>query len=456
MLSFTEYYSRGKRGHLIGIGGVSMSPLAEVLSGAGLVIAGSDMAESDNTARLRKLDIDIHIGHAAENIAPDTDFVVRTAAVHNENPEIEEARRRGIPVFERTEAWGAIMCDYKNALCIAGTHGKTTTTSMCTHILMAAQKDPTVMIGGTLPLLRAGHRVGAGDTIIMEACEYYNSFLAFRPTVAVILDIEADHLDYFHDLEDVKTAFRRFAALVPSDGTVIANADDQNTMDTLRPLERELFTFGLSDTADVYAARVVSRGAQMDFDIMFRGRFFTSVSLRVPGMHNVKNALAAAAAAITLDIPPSAVKYGLAGFTAANRRFEFKGKYNGADIYDDYAHHPGELRALLDAVEPLGYKRIIMVFQPHTYTRTQALFEDFLEQLRRPDVCYLAEIYAAREKNTIGISSGDLSREIPNSLFFPDMRELERSLRAVASPGDLILTVGAGDVYRIGERLICG
>ena len=456
MSSFKEYYTPGKRGHLIGIGGVSMSPLAEVLSGAGLVIAGSDMAESDNTARLRKLGIDIHIGHLAENIAPDTDFVVRTAAVHNENPEIAEARRRGIPVFERTEAWGAIMCDYKNALCIAGTHGKTTTTSMCTHILMAAQKDPTVMIGGTLPLLRAGHRVGTGDTIIMEACEYYNSFLAFRPTVAVILDIEADHLDYFHDLEDVKTAFRRFTALVPSDGTVIANADDENTMDALRPLERELFTFGLSDTADVYAARVISRGAQTDFDIMLKGEFLTSVSLRVPGMHNVKNALAAAAAAITLNVPASAIKYGLAGFTAANRRFEFKGKHNGADVYDDYAHHPGELRALLDAVEPLGYKRIIMVFQPHTYTRTQALFDDFLEQLRRPDVCYLAEIYAAREKNTIGISSGDLAREIPNSLFFPDMRELERSLRAVASPGDLILTVGAGDVYRIGERLIGG
>jgi UDP-N-acetylmuramate--alanine ligase len=189
---------------------------------------------------------------------------------------------------------------------------------------------------------------------------------------------------------------------------------------------------------------------------MLRGSFFTRVSLRVPGMHNVKNALAAAAAAITLNIPAAAVKYGLAGFTAANRRFEFKGKYNGADIYDDYAHHPGELRALLDAVEPLGYKRIIMVFQPHTYSRTQALFDDFLEQLRRPDVCYLAEIYAAREKNTMGISSGDLAREIPNSLFFPDMCELERSLRAVASPGDLILTVGAGDVYRIGERLICG
>jgi UDP-N-acetylmuramate--alanine ligase len=456
MASFLEYYKPGKRGHLVGIGGVSMSPLAEVLTGAGLVIAGSDMLEGDNTRHLRSLGIDVHIGHAPENIAADTDFVVRTAAVHEDNTEIAEAHRRGIPVFERTQAWGAIMRDYRHALCIAGTHGKTTTTSMCTHILMAAERDPTVMIGGTLPLLHAGHRVGSGDTIIMESCEYYNSFLAFSPTVAVILDIEADHLDFFRDLEDVKNSFRRFAALVPPEGIVIANAGDKNTMDALRPLDRELFTFGFSETADVCAAHIESHGSQTDFDILYRGELFTSVNLHVPGMHNVSNALAAAAAAIVLGVSPAAVRYGLAGFTAANRRFEFKGKYNGADVYDDYAHHPGELKALLDAVEPLGYKRIIMVFQPHTYSRTQALFDDFLEQLRRPDVCYLSEIYAAREKNTVGVSAGDLAREIPNSLFFPDNEELEKSLRAVASPGDIILTVGAGDVYRIGEKMVKG
>lgn len=456
MTSFLDFYKPGKRGHLVGIGGVSMSPLAEVLTGAGLVITGSDILEGDNTRRLRSLGIEVYIGHAPENIAAGTDFVVRTAAVHEDNPEVIEAYRRGIPVFERTQAWGAIMRDYRHALCIAGTHGKTTTTSMCTHILMAAERDPTVMIGGTLPLLHAGYRVGSGDTIIMESCEYYNSFLAFTPTVAVILDIEADHLDFFRDLEDVKNSFRRFAALVPPEGTIIANAGDKNTMDALRPLNRKLFTFGFSEDADVRAVHIVSHGAQTDFDILCRGELFTSVSLHVPGMHNVSNALAAAASAIVLGVSPAAVRYGLAGFTAANRRFEYKGKYNGADIYDDYAHHPGELKALLDAVEPLGYKRIIMVFQPHTYSRTQALFDDFLEQLRRPDVCYLAEIYAAREKNTIGVSAGDLAREIPNSLFFPDNAELEKSLRAVASPGDIILTVGAGDVYKIGERMVKG
>lgn len=453
MTGFEKYLVPGTRGHLIGIGGVSMSPLAEVLAGMGIIIRGSDMNESEKTEHLRSLGMDVKIGHRAENIAPDTDFVVRTAAVHDENPEITEAHRRGIPVFERTQAWGAIMRDYKNALCISGTHGKTTTTSMSTHILMAAQRDPTVMIGGTLPLLHAGHRVGRGDTIVMESCEYYNSFHAFSPTVAVILNIEADHLDFFKDLEDIKSSFRKFASLVPDNGYVVANADDKNTMDAICSLERNIVTFGLSNSADVSAENIVGRGAQTEFDVMHKGEFFSHVSLRVPGLHNVKNALAATAAAICLGIDATAVSYGLAGFTGAGRRFEFKGKYNGADIYDDYAHHPGELKALIDAVEPLGYKRVIVVFQPHTYTRTKALFDDFVEQLCRPDITYLAEIYAAREKNLSGISSADLAKQIPNSIFLPTFDELVKNLRAAAAPGDIILTVGAGDVYVIGELL---
>lgn len=454
MTNFSQYLVPGKRGHLIGVGGVSMSPLAEVLLGVGLRISGSDMNESENTRRLENLGIPVAIGHRAENIGPEVDFVVRTAAVRDQNPEVQAAHERGIPVFERTQAWGALMKDYKNALCIAGTHGKTTTTSMSTHILMAAERDPTVMIGGTLPLLKAGHRVGAGDTIVMESCEYYDSFLSFCPTIAVILNIEADHLDFFKDLEDVKKSFREFAALVPESGRIIANLDDENTMDALEPLHRELMTFGLGEDADVYARNIVSRGAQTEFDIYCRGKCFTHVNLRVPGLHNVKNALAATAAAICLGIKPNAVQYGLAGFTGAGRRFEFKGKFNGADVYDDYAHHPGELKALLDAVEPLGYKRVVMVFQPHTYTRTAALFDDFVEELKRPDLTFLAEIYAAREQNTIGISSADLSRQIPNSLYFSSFDELEKSLRWTAAPGDIILTVGAGDIYKIGERLV--
>jgi len=454
MTDFSEFLAPGRHGHLIGVGGVSMSPLAEVLSGMGLVISGSDINESDNVLHLREKGIRVVMGHHSESITPDVDFVVRTAAVHDDNPEVAAARAQGIPVFERTQAWGAIMKDYRNALCISGTHGKTTTTSMSTHILMAAELDPTVMIGGTLPLLHAGHRVGKGDTIIMESCEYCNSFLNFYPTVAVILDIEADHLDFFKDLEDIKASFRQFASQVPEDGTIIANMDDENTMSALEPLHRPLMTFGLTDKADIWARNIVSLGTQTDFDIMYKGRKFTHITLHVPGIHNVKNALAATAAAICLGCGPLAVRYGLAAFTGAGRRFEFKGKFNGADIYDDYAHHPGELKVLLDAVEPLGYKRTIVVFQPHTYSRTHALFDDFVEQLRRPDMTILAEIYAAREQNTIGISSRDISEKIPNSMEFDDFDEIIKTLRWIASPGDIILTVGAGDIYRVGERLL--
>ncbi len=454
MIEFDNFLSPGRKGHLVGIGGVSMSSLAEVLKGMGILVTGSDMNENPNVASLEANGFTVHIGHRAENIADDVEFVVRTAAAHDDNPEIVAARARGIPVFERTQAWGAISKDYQNALCISGTHGKTTTTSMCTHINMAADRDPTVMIGGTLPLLHSGHRVGRGNTIIMEACEYYNSFLSFHPTIAVILNIEADHLDFFKDLDDIKRSFRAFAERTAEDGTVIVNLDDANTMDAVAGLDRHIMTFGLSPKADVYAKNISYLGENSHFDIYYHGRKYTDVTLHVPGEHNIKNALAATAASICLGIRPNAVKYGLAGFNGAGRRFEFKGKFNGADVYDDYAHHPGELRALLDMVETLNYKRTVVVFQPHTYSRTAALFDDFVAQLRRPDVVLLAEIFAAREKNTIGISSSQLAEQVPGANFYPGFEELENALRSLAQPGDIILTVGAGDVYRIGEKLV--
>ena len=454
MTEFDNFLSPGRRGHLIGIGGVSMSSLADVLWGMGIAISGSDMNRNKNVMGLTEKGIPVSIGHKAENITEEIEFVVRTAAVHDDNPEIIRAHALGIPVFERTQAWGAISKDYSNALCISGTHGKTTTTSMCTHIMMAADKDPTVMIGGTLPLLNAGHRVGHGNTIIMEACEYYNSFLSLHPTVAVILNVEADHLDFFKDLQDVENSFREFALRTPEDGYVVANRDDANTMATIRGIPRKVMTFGLSKEADVYAENIEFLGANSHFDVMFKGKLFTDVTLHVPGLHNVKNALAATAAAICLGVRPNAVKYGLAGFNGAGRRFEFKGKFNGADVYDDYAHHPGELKALLDTVEELNYKRCILVFQPHTYTRTAALFEDFVTQLKRPDVLLLAEIFAAREKNTIGISSAALAERVEGAEFFPTFPELEEELMRKAQPGDIILTVGAGDVYKIGDNIV--
>ena len=363
------------------------------------------------------------------------------------------ARAAGIPVFERAQAWGAIMKHYENALCVAGTHGKTTTTSMCTHIIMAARMDPTVMIGGTLPLLHAGYRVGQGDTIILESCEYCNSFLSFFPTVAVILNVDADHLDFFKDLEDVKHSFLRFAQLVPQRGFVVADGDDANTMDALKDLGRPMLTFGL-EQGDIHAANLTWDKGLPTFDLVWKGETLGTVRLQVPGVHNVRNALAAAGAALCLNVPFSAIQEGLFAFGGAGRRFEYKGSFHGADVYDDYAHHPGELHALLEMAKTLPYKRIICAFQPHTYTRTKALFNDFVKELRVPDVVVLAEIYAAREQNDIGISSMDLSREIPGSVYCPTLDKVTAALARIACPGDLILTVGAGDIFKAGEKLL--
>ncbi len=454
-IDITSYLAPGSRAHLVGIGGVSMAPLAEVLHGTGMVITGSDSRESATVEHLRSLGIPIAIGHSAENLG-DAQLVIRTAAVHDDNPEISGARARGIPVFERAQAWGAIMKGYKNALCVSGTHGKTTTTSMCTHIIMAAGLDPTVMIGGTLPLLGAGHRVGHGDTIVLESCEYCNSFLSFFPTIAVILNVDADHLDFFKDLNDVEHSFRAFADLVPEKtGLIVANADDANTMTTLSGETRPILTFGL-ERGDVHAEGLTYERGLPSFDVIWRGEPFAHVTLQVPGEHNVRNALAAAAACISLGVPGQAVEEGLAAFRGAGRRFEKKGSFHGADVYDDYAHHPNEVQALLSTAMSLGYKRVICAFQPHTYSRTHALFDDFVRVLSEPDLTLLAEIYAAREDNELGISSKDLSEQIPGSEYYPTLKALTARLRELARPGDLILTVGAGDIYTVGEALVEG
>ncbi len=446
-----HYIAPGRRVHLAGIGGVSMSPLAEVLHGMGLAVQGSDQTDSPAVEHLRRLGVSIHVGHEAGDIEG-AEFVVRTAAIHDDNPEIAAARARGIPVFERAEAWGAIMQQYENAVCIAGTHGKTTTTSMTTHIFMAAKADPTVMIGGTLPMLHSGYRVGKGDTIILESCEYCNSFLHFFPTVAVILNVEADHLDFFSGLEDIKRSFRRFAELVPPEGRVVVNADDPNAMEALAGLP--LFTFGCHGGADCQAKNLIWHHGRPEFDVVADGEVYAHLCLRVAGMHNVYNALAAAAAAYVLKIPSKAVQQGLEGFFGAGRRFELKGQYNGAKVYDDYAHHPSELHALLEMAKSLDYGRVICVFQPHTYTRTKALFDDFVRELKLADLVVLTDIYAAREKNTIGISSRDLAEQIPGSLYCPSLAGAAAKLREIAQGGDLILTVGAGDVFTVGEMLV--
>ena len=442
-----RYIVPGTHVHLVGIGGVSMRPLGLVLKGMGLTVTGSDMNSSGSTDELIAQGIPVYIGHKAENIEGAA-CIIRTAAAHNDNPEISAARAAGIPVFERAQAWGVIMQAYKHAICISGTHGKTTVTSMVTHILMAAAWDPTVMIGGYLPLLRAGHRVGHGDSIILESCEYCDSFLNFCPTLAVVLNIEEDHLDYFKDLQDIEKSFNQFAHLASSG--VIANGDDANTVEALKDVD--YIGFGLGEHNRVHAANMAEDWRS--FDVICDGTLYCHLQLQVVGKHNALNALAAAGTAWMLGIPGEAVTDGLATFRGAGRRLEFKGTINGADVYDDYAHHPGELSATLDAVRTMGYQRIIVAFQPHTYTRTHALFHEFVEQLCKPDVLVLAEIYAARERNTIGISSRDLCREIPGSVYCETLPEVTEYLRSIARSGDLILTVGAGDIYRSGEALL--
>lgn len=308
--------------------------------------------------------------------------------------------------------------------------------------------DPTVMIGGYLPLLRAGHRVGNGDTIVLESCEYCDSFLNFYPTLAVILNVEADHLDYFKDLADVQKSFRQFAQL--STNGVLANGDDPHVRQTLRGME--YVSFGLKPQNRVTAANVCPDWRHLD--VVCDGEFYCHLDLKVLGRHNTLNALAAAGAAWMLGISGEAVTKGLAAFTGAERRMQYKGKYNGADIYDDYAHHPDELRATIDAARSMDYKRMIIAFQPHTYTRTKALFHDFIRELKKADCVVLAEIYAARERNTTGISSADLAKHIPGSVFCQTLPQVTEHLRSIAREGDVILTVGAGDIYTAGEAML--
>lgn len=442
-----KFLKPGRRVHLIGIGGVSMRPLGLVLKGMGMTVTGSDMSASLSTQELEEHDIPVAIGHRAENIEG-AECLIRTAAVHNDNPEIAAARAAGIPVFERAQAWGEIMKSYKNAVCISGTHGKTTTTSMMTHILMEANLDPTVMIGGYLPLLHAGHRVGHGDTIVMESCEYCDSFLNFFPTLAVVLNVEADHLDYFKDLQDIQKSFHKFATLATFG--VIANGDDPHTVQAMEGID--YISFGLGEHNRIHAANMGPDWRH--FDVVCDGEFYCHLDLGVLGRHNAMNALAAAASAWMMGIPGEAVSRGIEQFHGAGRRLEFKGTYNGAEVYDDYAHHPDELAATLEAVRSMGKKRVVLAFQPHTYTRTKALFDDFVRELKKADVVVLAEIYAARERNTIGISSADLAEKIPGAVFCETLPEVTDYLRENVREGDVVVTMGAGDIFRAGETLL--
>lgn len=444
----------GVRLFLVGIGGVSMSSLAEVLHSQGLTVAGSDRQESEATQRLVSLGVTVH---TAEDPAllDQADAVIRTAAARDSHPLIRQARAKKLPVFERAEAWGELSKTYTHSICVAGTHGKTTTTGMLAHITLQSG-DPTIMMGGTLPLLNGTYRVGR-DTIVLESCEYRNSYHFFSPTIALVLNVEADHLDFFKDFYDILDSFTRFCLLTPERGHIILNADDKGCQALMCRLceRRNLLRFGFSEDADVRGENLCAVNGCYAFDVTVRGKHYTHVELAVPGLHNASNALAACAAAWAADIPGRDVTKGLVAFTGAGRRLEHLGDCNGIPVYDDYAHHPTEITASLEALQTMG-KRVLLVFQPHTYSRTKSLFNEFVQALGRAGVLFLAEIYAARETNTDGLSSADLQTNLYGSFFSDSFEELAEEVRRQTRPGDVICVMGAGDVRKIGEMLVSG
>ena len=440
--------------HLIGIGGVSMNSLAELLLSKGVPVTGSDRTETDVTDRLELLGARITYAHLPENVEG-ASLVIRTAAVHDDNPEIVRAHELGIPVIERAQAWGQMMIEYNNVICLSGTHGKTTTTSMMTMIAMRAAMDPTVMVGSNLPAIGGTLRIGGHGTFVAEACEYCNSFLSFAPTIAVVLNVEADHLDFFKDIDDIVHSFHEFCELVPVGGLIVANADDENAMRAVEGAERTVLTFGLSESADVWADKIEVQNGYYRFDVMAGKYLYCHVELQVPGRHNMMNALACCAVSRFLGIPGETVSAGLDAFTGSSRRFQRTGvTAKGAVVVDDYAHHPSEMCATLKAARQMDFKRIICAFQSHTYTRTKALFNDFVEALKLCDLAVLAPIYAAREQNTIGIYASDLAAQVPGARAFDSFEEIADFLREEAGEGDLVITMGAGDIYRVGEMLV--
>lgn len=445
--------------HFIGIGGISMSGLAEILMREGFRVSGSDSHKSPLTEKLEQDGAVVYYGQYAENIRDGIDAVVYTAAIRPNNPEYAEAVRRGIPMLSRAELLGQLMKNYGQALAISGTHGKTTTTSMVTEILLAADLDPTISVGGILHSIGGNIRVGGPELFVTEACEYTNSFLSFFPTMEVILNIEADHLDFFKDLDDIRHSFRLFAEKLPEDGVLIINGDIKNYQEITAGLACRVITVG-QDAACDYSAKDIRYDAyaRPTYALLKAGREAGVITLGATGEHNVYNSLAAIAAAKELGIPMQSIQTGLSGFTGTERRFEKKGELGGITIIDDYAHHPQEITATLNAAKNYPHKKLWCIFQPHTYTRTQALFEEFAEALSAADEVVLAEIYAARETDTLGISSADVAARIEElgtpAHYFETFDEIETFILENCSTGDLLITMGAGDIVKVGERLL--
>lgn len=446
--------------HFTGIGGISMSALAEIMISRGFTVTGSDSHESKITDHLESLGAKIFYNQVAGNISSDIDVLIYTAAIKQDNPELVKAKELGIPLLTRAEFLGQIMLNYPMAIGVSGTHGKTTTTSMLSQIMLEGNTDPTILVGGIMPAIHGNTRVGHSDKLITEACEYTNSFLSFKPNMAIILNVAADHLDFFKDLDDIRHSFRKFAELVPDDGFLVINSDINNLEYFTDGLKCKVITVGSDPAKSDYSATNIEfdQFAKGSYDLVVNGEKSFHVALNVTGEHNIYNSLAAIAAAHAMGISDENIKAGLTQYGGTDRRFQYKGKVGDVTIIDDYAHHPDEITATIKTAKHYPHKKMWVVFQPHTYSRTKSLLPEFGKALKEADAVVLADIYAAREKDTLGVSSLDVKKEIEKYgtevHYYPSFSEIENFLLESCSPGDLLITMGAGDVVKIGEHLL--
>lgn len=453
-------FNTPKTAYFIGIGGISMSAFAELLHSMGFTIHGSDRTKSEITKHLEGLGLKIVYEQTGDNITSDIDFVVYTAAISKDNPEFVKATELGLPMMERASMVGQVMKNYSTAVAVSGTHGKTSTTSIASHIMIEAGMDPTISVGGILPLIGGNLRIGKSENFIAEACEYTNSFLRFYPTIGIILNIEEDHLDFFKDLDDIRSSFRRFAERIPAEGTLIINTDIDNYTEITDGLPCHVLTFSVDDKEADFSAADISYDSLGcgSFTLVVNGKKADRYQLSIPGRHNISNTLSALALASLFGIDADTVNRALSQYKGTNRRFEYKGKYNGATIIDDYAHHPTEITATIKAAQKYPHKTLWVVFQPHTYSRTKSLLPDFVTALSLADRVVLADIYAAREKDPGDISSKDLADRITeagkNALYLGDFDSIEKFFEKNLVPDDLLITMGAGNIVEVGEALL--
>lgn len=438
--------------HFIGIGGVSMSSLAVILSENGKTVTGSDNSESANTKMLEEKGIKVYIGHSGDNIS-DAQLIVYTAAIKDSNPELVRAKETGTPTIERAVLLGMLMSLYPHSIAVAGTHGKSTTTSMLSSIFLDSRFDPTILIGAHFDRINANFKVGTSEYSVYEACEYVNSFHHFYPDTAVILNIDADHLDFFKDLESIKASFKKFIGNINKNGAVIINGDDINCKNLTDGCGREVITFGMDSKNDCCAENVRFENGYPLFNAVFRGKKIENIKLSVLGKHNILNALAAVSCAKHYNLDDKFIVSGLLKFKGADRRFQIVKNVNGADIADDYAHHPTEISATLNAAKSAGYKKITVIFQPHTYTRTKLLQNDFIKALSAADKVILTDIYSAREINTIGASVMDIVNKIPGADYISGKKDIAEFIKKSAKPGEVYILMGAGDVNNIARLL---